>query len=283
MELGKVGIWWSGSWRAGSASPQEVAAEMESLGYGALWLSAGFRPGLGQIFSELLAGTERAAVASGILSVWPNDPAATAHQVAALGPRFLLGIGASHAPIVESEGERYERPVARVAAFLDGLDAAEEPVPPGRRVLAALGPRMLALAAERSLGAHPYFVTLQHTAQARLRIGPEALLAPEVAVVLASDPAEARAVARSYTTGYLGLENYARNLLSLGWASEDLQSGGSDRLVDALVPWGSPQQVADRLRQHLSAGADHVSVQALGGESGVFPLRQYRLLAEQLF
>ncbi|MGO9909667.1 MAG: LLM class F420-dependent oxidoreductase, partial [Acidimicrobiales bacterium] len=184
MDLGRFGIWWSGSWNAGEAPLEDVAAEMETLGYQTLWMSGGFTPGIQSVFKRLLAATEHAAVATGILSVWPNDPASVGAEVAEMGPRFLLGIGASHAVVVEGSGTSYERPYSKVATWLDELDASARPVPRDRRILAALGQRMLRLGAERSLGAHPYFVTLEHTVRARAILGNGPVLAPEVAVVL---------------------------------------------------------------------------------------------------
>lgn len=281
MELGRFGIWWSGSWQAGSEPVEVVAAEMERLGYESLWLSGGFEAGLMPIFGHLLEATEHATVASGILSVWPNEPAAVAAEASALGPRFLLGIGASHAAIVEGMGGSYDRPYSRVEQFLDGLDGAG--LGPDRRMLAALGPRMLKLAAERALGAHPYFVPLEHTQRARQLLGEGPLLAPEVAVVIDEDPGVARAAARNYATGYLGLPNYANNLVSLGWALDDVQSGGSDRLLDALIPWGSARAVAARLKEHLEVGADHVCIQVVRDRGHGFPIEEYRALAEELF
>ena len=279
MELGRFGIWWSGTWQAGATPGDQVAAEMEQLGYGTLWASAGFERGIPRRFGDLLEWTERAVVATGILSVWPNDPAEVAAEAASLGPRFLLGLGASHAPLVERSGEQYRRPRHKVAEFLDGLDAAGTSPP---RILAALGDRMLRLAGERSLGAHPYFVPLEHTAHARQVLGEGPLLTPELAVVLSDVAADARALARGYTTGYLRLSNYAGNLLALGWSPDDLQAGGSDRLVDAVVAWGTAERVAERIREHLEAGADHVCIQVVHGTRDAFPLAEYRELAAAL-
>jgi probable F420-dependent oxidoreductase len=165
--------------------------------------------------------------------------------------------------------------------YLDVLDAAGPEVGRARRVLAALGPRMLRLAAERAAGAHPYFVPVEHTVRAREVMGAGALLAPELTVVLERDPATARTLARSFTTGYLGLANYANNLRSLGFGDEDLADGGSDRLVDAVVAWGSPDDVAARVHEHLAAGADHVCVQVLAPLES-FPLEAHRSLAPLL-
>lgn len=278
IDLTTVGVWWSGSWRASGEPSLDVPAELESLGYGALWSSGGFEPGLAPRFGRELDGTRRLVVASGIVSIWATTAQELAPAAADLESRhpgrFLLGLGASHSAIVAD----YRRPYSRMVAFLDDLDRAEPPVPASRRVLAALGPRMLTLAAERAAGAHPYFVPVEHTAAARGILGPGPLLAPEVTVVLEADPGRARELARTFTTGYLGLPNYADNLRSLGYGDDDLAGGGSDRLVDAVVAWGVPEAVAGRVREHLDAGADHVCLQVVSGAEG-FPIEQYRTLA----
>jgi probable F420-dependent oxidoreductase len=286
MRLGTYGIWWSGSWRGDDRTAGETAHEMEQLGYSALWSSGGFQPGIRPLFGELLAATDHAVVATGILSVWINDPGTVATQIDAFGARagrFLLGVGASHAPVVEPTGQRYEHPLAKVREFLHGLGAATPALPSDRRIVAALGPKMLRLAAEESLGAHPYFVPVEHTARARELLGPGPVLATEVAVVLDADAESARATARSHTARYLGLKNYANNLVQLGWPDHELQHGGSDRLVDAIVPHGSAAAVGRRLREHLDAGADHISVQVVGEGGRAFPFEEYRELASELF
>ena len=282
MDLGRVGVWWSGSWRVTDEPTLDVARELEALGYQALWSSGGFDPGLSPRFEELLASTSRIPVASGIVSVWTADPAAVGTAVAGLESRFpgrfLLGIGASHAPLVQD----YRRPFAHVVAYLDALDALGTPVPPERRVLAALRPRMLELAATRAAGAHPYFVPVEHTARAREILGRGPLLAPEVAVVLQSDPAQARELARAYASIYLGLPNYTQNLRDFGFGDDDIAGGGSDRLIDAVIPWGDATTVAARVRAHHDAGADHVCIQVVAGRQD-FPLDGYRRLAAALF
>jgi probable F420-dependent oxidoreductase len=310
MDLGRIGVWWSGSWRvavepapeggdkneansrdnsdansgANGDSGSDVAAELEDLGYGTLWSSGGFDPGLSPVFGRLLASTSRVAVASGIVSMFTGTPADVGPAVADLEAeypgRFLLGIGASHALMVSD----YSRPYSRMVAYLDALDALEWPVPVERRILAALGPRMLELAAQRAAGAHPYFVPVEHTVRARSTLGPGPLLAPEVAVVLEADPTAARALARGYASLYLGLPNYTQNLRTFGYGDEDIDGGGSDRLIDALFPWGDATTIAGRIREHHDAGADHVCIQVISasGRDG-FPLAEYRELAEVLF
>jgi probable F420-dependent oxidoreductase len=281
MDLGRVGVWWSGSWHVADDPAVDVARELEALGYGALWSSGGFDPGFSPRFERLLASTGRVPVASGIVSIWASEPtdvgAAVAGLEATFPGRFLLGLGASHAPVVQD----YVRPYSRMVAYLDALDALATPVPPARRVLAALGPRMLHLAAERAAGAHPYFVPVEHTARARETLGSGPLLAPEVAVVLHADPARARELARGYAAIYLGLPNYTNNLRTFGYGDADIDGGGSDRLIDAVIPWGDPATVAARIRAHHDAGADHVCVQVVAGGDG-FPLTGYQELAAAL-
>lgn len=218
--------------------------------------------------------------------IWHSTPPQTTSAVAdldrAFPGRFLLGLGASHAPRVEGEGRRYVRPYSRMVSYLDGLDAERPPIPQDRRVLAALGPRMLRLAADRSAGAHPYFVPVEHTALARESLGRGPLLAPEQAVVLEADPDAARAIARRHMAGYLRLPNYTDNLGRLGWDEDDLADGGSDRLVDAIVAWGGVEQIRSRLCAHREAGADTVCVQVLTAEPEQFPRAQFRELAPAL-
>jgi len=281
MDLGRVGVWWSGSWRRADDGSTDVAAELEALGYGALWSSGGFDPGLAERFGRLLSATTRMAVASGIVSIWasaPDEIAPAAAELDAQYPgRFVLGLGASHSAVVEN----YERPYARMVGYLDMLDAAGPAVAKDRRVLAALGPRMLALARDRAAGAHPYFVPVEHTARAREILGEGPVLAPEVTVVLERDPTMARGLARTFTAGYLTLPNYANNLRTLGYSEDDVAGGGSDRLVDAVVAWGNIDAVAARVREHHEAGADHVCVQVLPGLEA-FPITAYRELASAL-
>jgi probable F420-dependent oxidoreductase len=283
MNLGRVGIWWSGSWRADNS---DAPAELEELGYTALWMSNGFGAELSEQFGWLLAATRHIVVASGIASVWHTPASNVAQAIRSLDDarrdRFLLGLGTSHEPLVESGGQRYERPYSRVVEYLDALDATTDGVPASRRVLAALRPRMLRLAADRALGAHPYFVPVEHTARARQIIGSTALLAPELAVVLETDPLAAREKARRYTGLYLTLPNYTNNLRSIGYDDDDLAGAGSDRLVDAIVAWGDPEAIAARVRQHHEAGADHVCVQVVADGAEGFPIDAYRRLAPAL-
>ncbi|MEU1244852.1 TIGR03620 family F420-dependent LLM class oxidoreductase [Micromonospora parva] len=263
----------------------DAATELEDLGYSRIWFSGGFGENVAPRFREILDGTTRIGVASGIVSIWHSSPpevAAFAQDAERAHPgRFLLGLGASHAVVVESGGTDYRKPYSRMVDYLDGLDAAG--LSPERRILAALGPRMLELSRDRSAGAHPYFVPAEHTAEARAAIGPDRLLAPEVAVVLDADATTARATARQYTSGYLALPNYTNNLRRFGWTDEDFADGGSDRLVDALIPWGTVEKVAAGLEQHYQAVADEVAIQVLnGGDDTTFPADAFRTLAAAL-
>ncbi|MEU1590643.1 TIGR03620 family F420-dependent LLM class oxidoreductase [Micromonospora sp. NPDC005710] len=263
----------------------DAALELEDLGYSRIWFSGGFGENVAPRFRELLDGTSRIGVATGILSIWHSSPAeaaAFAEDAERVHPgRFLLGLGASHAVVVESGGTDYRKPYSRMVQYLDGLDAAG--LSPERRILAALGPRMLELSRDRAVGAHPYFVPAEHTAEARAAIGPDRLLATEVAVVLDTDADTARANARQYASGYLALPNYTNNLRRFGWTDEDFADGGSDRLIDALIPWGSVEKVTAGLEEHYQAGADEVAIQVLnGGDATTFPADAFRVLAAAL-
>jgi probable F420-dependent oxidoreductase len=269
VNLGRIGIWRSR--RLGL----EAAAEIEALGYGTLWI--GGSPSTEQVRPALEA-TSTIPIATGILNVWQHEPAEVAAGTAALRRefpgRFLLGIGIGH-PEATSE---YRAPLAKMREFFDGLDAADDPVPRDERCAAALGPKMLDLAAERSLGTHPYFISAEHTPFARERVGDGVLVAPEVAVVVEEDDETARRIAREYAQVYLRMSNYTNNLLRFDFTERDLADGGSDRLIDAVIPHGSAEAVAEAVRAHLDAGADHVCLQPLGPD----PLEGYRALARVL-
>lgn len=269
MELGKFGIW-----QPTMKSTPELAAEAERLGYGAFWVGGSPRAPLTEL-EDLLDATERIVIASGIVNMWADDagPIAEAYdRIEARHPgRFLLGVGIGH----PEASKEYKDPYTTIVEYLDALDAAD--VPRDRVALAALGPKVLKLAAERTLGAHPYLTTPEHTRSARSIVG-TALLAPEHKVVLNTDPEAARAAGRPTVQFYLRLVNYRRNLLRHGFTEADLADGGSDRLVDALVLHGDAKTVADGLRAHHDAGADHVCIQVLGDELS----DGHRALAEQL-
>jgi probable F420-dependent oxidoreductase len=285
VRLDGTGIW-SGELRrhADEAEVADAATELDELGYSALWMPGGERGGVFNRLSALIRATSTATVASGILSIWVHDPEIVAAERAQLYDasegRFLLGLGVSHAPLVDrDEPGRYRRPLAAMRAYLDSLDAAAPPVPPEDRVLAALGPKMLELARDRSLGAHPYLVTTEHTRLARQIVGPEKLVATEQGVVLESDPDRARTIAREHLATYLRLPNYANNLRRLGFGDADFEDGGSDRLVDGLVAWGDDGAIAERVREHHEAGADQVLIQVLTAGDGGLPREEWRRLA----
>jgi probable F420-dependent oxidoreductase len=216
-----------------------------------------------------------------------HDPAEAAsgraNLVERFGPRFLLGLGSSHAPLVEAaRGVPYSRPFSRMQQYLDALDTADAPVPAAERMLAALGPRMLSLARARAGAAHPYLVPPEHTAMARRVLGPGVVLAPEQAVLLDADPRRSRERARAFVSNYLELPNYVSNLRRLGFAEDDFRGGGSDRLVDALVARGDEEAIAARVRAHHDAGADHVCIYVFGGAAETLQLEAWRHLAPVL-
>jgi|HubBroStandDraft_3_1064219.scaffolds.fasta_scaffold27034_3 probable F420-dependent oxidoreductase len=271
IELGQIGIWQG----AANLTP-ELAAEVERLGYGSIWIGGSPGGDLG-IVEDLLDATDHIAVATGIVNVWKDDAAVIAaayHRIAARHPdRFLLGIGIGHPEATQE----YRQPYATLVSYLDQLDEAG--VPKDARALAALGPRVLALSAARSAGAHPYLTTPEHTRWARQLLGAGPLLAPEQKVVLDTDAERARAIARrAVANPYLRLTNYVGNLRRLGWTDADVANDGSDRLIDALVAQGDAASISRGVTAHLEAGADTVTVQALGGD----PLSTFRALADHL-
>ncbi|MER6816155.1 LLM class F420-dependent oxidoreductase [Spirillospora sp. NPDC000708] len=285
MDLSGVGVWSQQLRYGDAAEAAEVAAELEELGYSAMWV-----PDIGgpvfDAVGNLLGATRRAVVATGILNLWMHAPEDAAASFASLsaehGDRFLMGIGVSHAPLVDSaEPGRYRRPLAAMSAFLDGLDAAERPVPRDSRVLAALGPRMLETAAKRARGAHPYLVPPEHTRIAREAVGDGPLVLPEQTVILCSTRDEAREIGTDWLRSYLGLPNYAGNLLRIGFTQEDVDTV-SDRLFDAVIAWGDEEAVRRRVDEHRAAGADHVCVQVLTADGNAFPREEWRRLAPAL-
>ncbi|MCR5976629.1 TIGR03620 family F420-dependent LLM class oxidoreductase [Gordonia jinghuaiqii] len=285
MNLDGVGIWSSPLRYGDAGEAADAAAELDELGFTALWIPDVGGPVLDAV-ANLLGATKRAVIATGILNMWMHEPAdvAAAHARFAdeFGPRFLLGLGISHAPLIDAtEAGRYRKPLATTKAFLDGLDAAPQPVPAEARVLAALGPKMLALAAERTRGAHPYLVTPDHTAIAREALGAGPLVAPEQTAIFAADREEARAIGTKWLTGYLAMPNYANNLRRLGFTEDDLTTV-SDRLFDALIVWGDEAAILKRIDEHRTAGADHVCVQVLQADHRGFPREQWRRLAASL-
>jgi probable F420-dependent oxidoreductase len=291
MELGRIGIWTTTLDAQPAAKAQEAARELEQLGYAAIWFGESVRREAFSNAGILLAGTRRIAIATGIANIYARDAltmSAGQKTLAEAYPgRFLLGIGVSHQPNVEEvRGHTYGKPVATMRAYLEAMSKAPyqsvEPHEKPMTVLAALGPNMLKLAAERTDGAHPYFVPVEHTRQARAILGPDAVLAPEQAVVLETDPGRARAIARRHTQTYLRLPNYTNNLRRLGYTEEDLAGSGTDRLVDDIVAWGDLEAVTARVRAHLEAGANHVCIQVLADDLRALPMDGWKMLAQNL-
>jgi probable F420-dependent oxidoreductase len=291
MDIGRVGIWTFALDLQPAARAQEAAAEIEELGFKTVWIPEAVGREAFTHAGLLLAGTRRIVVATGIANIFARDAmAASAAQktlTEAYPDRFLLGLGVSHAPMVEGlRGHRYEKLLSTMRAYLDAMDAAffvgAPPTTPLMRVIGALAPKMLQLSAERAAGAHPYFVPPEHTAYARTILGSGPLLAPEQAVVLEKDPDTARQIARAHMATYLGLPNYVNNLKRLGFTDSDIGNGGSNKLVDAIVAWGGIDAVVTRVRAHHDAGADHVCIQVLDPDPRALPLRQWRELAPAL-
>lgn len=282
--FGRIGIWSSALHSTDHGDPHAVAdavSELDDLGYGTIWI--GGSPSLAEV-RPVLKASRRITVATGIMSIWQHEAAAVAGEFAELeksfAGRFMLGLGVSH----DAATPQYARPYSTMVAYLDALDTASAPVPASRRVLAALGPKMLKLSADRALGAHPYLVTEEHTAEARAGLGPQALLAPELMVVLDTDLERARTTARRTLARYLALPNYTENLLRLGFAEDDFQGAGSNRLLDALFALGDVDKVGARVEAYRSAGADHVALQVLTAEDGQggLPRVEWRALASAL-
>jgi probable F420-dependent oxidoreductase len=290
VRIGRVGVWLGSIGLQPAGEERAAIARIERFGYGAAWFGEG--PTNREALSHgalLLGASERLLIATGIANIWARDAAAAINGANTLNEaydeRFLLGLGVSHAPIVNSRGHRYAKPLRAMREYLQAIDEhtydAPAPEHPSPVLLAALRPRMLELARERTAGAHTYFVPPPHTAQARAVLGPLPLLAPEQVVVLESDGARARELGRRHVAGYLRLPNYVNSLRTLGYEDGDFADGGSQRLVDAIVAWGDEQAIAARVREHLDAGADHVAIQAFA-ESANAALAQLERLAPAL-
>ena len=290
MDLGRVGVWQVGFVTEPAEVVRSSARELEELGYGALWYPEPLIAHEALVAGTIvLSATERIKVATGIANLWARDAMTMetgSRTIAQAFPgRFLLGLGVSHAEQVSEHGFDYSKPVAMMRDYLDRMDAtpniAHAPEAPAPRVLAALRPKMLELARDRTEGAHPYFVPVEHTRRAREILGEGKLLATEITATLATDAATGRGIARQFTPFYLSKANYSRNLVWLGYSEDDVEDGGTDELVDDLVAWGGVDAVAERVSEHLEAGADHVCVQVLN-ESGSFPMDELRALAPAL-
>lgn len=276
MDFGTFGIWtrWA---LVGEENAAAAAALAEELGFGTFWL--GGSPQLASV-RPLLEASETLVVGTSIVNVWAYEPEQLAAEHAELaadfGERLVVGIGIGHP---EATGD-YSRPLASTREFLDGIDAAPAPIPADRRCLAALGPKMVDLSGERSLGTIPYFTPPAHTEFARERLGAGKLVAPELACFVGEDREAGRVAAREYAAVYLGLQNYTRNLLRHGFEEADIEDGGSDRLIDAIVPQGDAEKIVAAAREHLDAGADHVALQPVG-VTGV-PREQWTELARAI-
>jgi probable F420-dependent oxidoreductase len=288
LQLGRVGLWTADFDLVPMKVAQEGIARVEEMGFSTVWVPEAV---LREPFAStalLLSATKSMVLATGIASLHARTAqtmqAGWKTLTEAFPERFLLGIGVSHAPMVQGVHKgSYDKPYSTMVEYLDAMDAgvyfSPQPVTPPRRVLAALGPKMLTLAAARGEGAHPYFTPVEHTAFARETIGKDALLAPELAVVLNQEPATAREIASKYMSTYTRLPNYANNLKRFGFTDDEI-TGHADRLVDAIVPRGSVDVIVSRIREHLDAGADHVCVQVLTGTPGVLPMREWEELAD---
>lgn len=283
--LGPLNVWSFALQRLTAENAGAAARAYEETGYRAIWLpeSVGSKEALAQA-AVLLANTHKAVIAPGIANVHARDPMAMANGARTLGEayagRFVLGIGVSHAPSVAARGGDYGNPLQVMRGYLDAMDAAQYaapvPDPPVPLVLAALGPRMLELAAGRADGAHPYFVPVEHTVAARGQLGPEPALITEVTAVLTTDRSAGLEVARAFTRHYLALPNYANNLRRLGWGEADLTGDGSDALIDAVVAIGDVDTIVRRVRDHLDAGADTVCLQVRAERSTDPSFEAYR-------
>ncbi len=291
IQLGPIGIWTRQLEDQPAAKAQDASRELEELGYGALWFGEALGREILTNAGLYLAATKRMVIATGIANIYARDAVAMACGQKTLAEaypnRFLLGLGVSHVPLVEQlRGHRYEKPVATMRAYLDDMDKAPyysvAPATKPVRVLAALGPKMLELSGERADGAHPYNTNPEHTAQAREILGPKPYLCPEQAVVLETDAEKARAIGRAFLGFYLTLPNYANNFLRLGFDESDFKDGGSNRLIDAMIAWGDLNAIRNRIREHHSAGADHVCIQVLTADPKALPLREWRELGSAL-
>jgi probable F420-dependent oxidoreductase len=287
MPLGRLGVWASMDGMTAPAAAS-FAQRVEGWGYGALWVPESRGRNVLVISGWLLASTKTLTVATGIANIYARDPQATASGQLALaeqsGGRFLLGLGVSHVPLVEGlRGHTYGRPVETMRGYLEATRRASYGAPPPletpQTVIAALRPKMLALAASHADGAHPYLVSPAHTREARRILGPGKLLCPEQTVLGEVDPARARRIGRAWLGRYLELVNYRENLLRLGFTAADLAGGGSDRLVDAVIAWGDAAAIRRRVDEHWTAGADHVCIQALNPDEATPALPDERLLA----
>ena len=289
--LGPIGLWTFALDRQPWSRAKDAAAEIEEMGWSAIWVPEATNRNALVNATLLLGATERMVVATGIAPIHNRDAMASANGQRTLDEafpgRFLFGLGVSHQWLVEDiRGGTYTKPLATMRAYLEAMDAApfsaHAPSMRGRKVIAALGPKMLALSAELADGAHPYLTTPEHTATAREILGPDKILAPDQKLLLETDPAEARRISRMHLAGYLAQPNYQNSFLRQGYTRDDIDNGGSDHLIDSIVAWGTLEQVCARVQAHRDAGASHVAVQLLPRDMGDLPLAEYRRLADAL-
>ncbi len=286
IDPGRIGVFAGPLNGQPAAIQREFAREMERLGYGTLWYGESFAREAFAQGAIYLASTERLVIASGIANIWARDAAAMANGGRALGEawpgRFILGLGVAHAPSVALRGHNYERPYSAMREYLDAIGAApwrgpEAELPP--IVLAALGPKMVGLAGERTAGAYPDFTTTPHVREVRKILGPEPFLAADLPVVLAGDLASARTIGDRHLSFYLGAANYRNNLLRIGWSEADLETPGSDALFEAIVAWGDFERVAEKVRERFEVGADQVVLNLVAADPSASPLAELRQLA----
>lgn len=287
MRPNGVGIWSLELREVEDSELAEAAAEVETLGFTALWLPRYRGDPPSPSLTAAVAATDEIAIVTAILSIWAYEAQDVAELRARLneesGGRFLLGLGVSHPQFVDAvEAGRYRKPLSKMVEYLDRLASADPPVPADGMLLAALGPKMMRLSAERTAGAHPYATPPEHTRVGREIMGPDGWLAPHQTVLFETDPAGARDIGRVFVGSRLAMPNYASNFRRLGYGEEDMADGGSDRLVDDIVAWGDDDAIAARVQAHLDAGADHVAVQVLGGEPDVPPRELWSRVASVL-
>ena len=288
QNLGRIGLWTAALDFQPMAKAQEAIAQVEQMGFSTVWVPEAVLREPFASTSLLLSATKKMVLATGIASLHARTAqtmnAGWRTVSEAFPDRFLLGIGVSHAPMVMGVHKgAYDKPYTTMVNYLDAMDngvfLSPQPSTPPQRVLAALGPKMLKLSAERASGAHPYFVPVEHTPYAREIMGPDALLAPEQAVVFETDPTKARAIARQHMTTYTRLPNYTNNLKRFGFTEEEIVNQ-DDRLVDAIVAWGTTDAIVSRIKQHLDSGANHVCVQVLGENPAALPMNEWQELAD---
>ena len=286
IDPGRIGLFAGPINGQPAAIQRDFVREMERLGYGTLWYGEAMAQEAFARGAIYLAATERLVIASGIANIWARDAAAMANGGRTLAEawpgRFILGIGVSHAPLVQMRGHDYERPFSAMRAYLDAMDAAPWRGPAAELppiVLAALGPKMVGLAGERTAGAYPYFSTAGHVREVRSILGSEPFLAADLPVVLAGDLASARTVGDRHLAYYIGSTNYRANLLRLGWSEADLEKPGSDALFEAIVAWGDFDRIRDKVRERFDAGADQVVLNLVSGDPSIPPLAELRRLA----